>query len=271
MSSKICTLCKKYYNKNANKPFILECGDTLCQKCINNYRVIFQKDEFECPTCFNYTKSSELENKSAYPKEEDISNSNPNTQTSGDKFEIFIRDKYSSKFALMVTKTMTVGQVINEIQREKGYNLKDIRLSFKKPLDDYSKTLEYYGIIKTQTLSMIWPIKGGGGLGVDMADISNEKGLVKKNYGKAAKWNKITTGLNLTGKCENTNCEAYGKEVDCQIGLGTFDLVGDCYQGKCPMCEKEITLSTCTFCECQYKLKGKKKTKDVKKIINLIN
>ena len=40
-----------------------------------------------------------------------------------------------------------------------------------------------------------------------MAQISNEKGLVKKNYHKgAAKWNYITKGLNVTGKCENNIC-----------------------------------------------------------------
>ena len=101
----------------------------------------------------------------------------------------------------------------------------------------------------------------GGGFGIDMADISNEEGLVKRNFGKAQKWNYITRGLNVTGKCENNSCEAYGKEVDCQIGLGVFDLVGDCDRVKCPMCQREIEPLTCTFCKCQYKIEGKKKIK----------
>ena len=47
------------------------------------------------------------------------------------------------------------------------------------------------------------------GYGIDMADISNEKGLVRGNYDKEAlKWNYITRGLNVTGKCENNLCEA---------------------------------------------------------------
>ena len=37
-----------------------------------------------------------------------------------------------------------------------------------------------------------------------MADVSNEEGLVKGKFGKAPKWNLIRTGLNLTGKCENS-------------------------------------------------------------------
>ena len=180
-----------------------------------------------------------------------------------DKFKIIIKEKDSSIFSLEVSKSMTVEQLKDMIQREKGYNKNSYELAFKKPLTDLSKTLEYYGIIRTVTVSMTDFMKGGGGggFGVEMADVSNEEGLVKRNYGKAEPWNFITTGLNLTGNCENINCKAYGKEVDCKIGLGTFDLVGDCDQAKCPMCNEEITLTTCTFCKCEYKLEGKKKTK----------
>ena len=94
-----------------------------------------------------------------------------------------------------------------------------------------------------------------------MADISNEEGLVRRNFGKAEKWNYITRGLNVTDKCENNSCEAYGHKVDCKIGLGVFDLVGDCDRVKCPMCQKEIDPLTCVFFEYQYKIEGKKKIK----------
>jgi hypothetical protein len=262
MSYKVCCCCKNYYNRNKNKPILLDCGDTLCQSCINFYKTL--KDEFECPICCNSTKSLEIENKSAYPEEGYISASSTNIQNSGkDEFKITIRAKGSTRFNLIVTKTMTVEQLKDMIQREQGYNKNSYFLSFKKPLQDLYKTLEYYGIIKSVTIQMIEPFRGGGpgGFGVEMADVSNEEGLVKRNYGKAQPWNYITTGLNLTGKCENSNCKAYGKEVDCEIGLGTFDLVGDCDQAKCPMCKEEITVTTCTFCKCEYKLEGKKKTK----------
>ena len=87
--------------------------------------------------------------------------------------------------------------------------------------------------------------------------------MVKKNFSKnAQKWNIIKKGLNLSGKCENRNCEAYDKVVDCQIGLGTFNLVENYDQAKCPMCKNVINLTTCTFCKCEYKLEGKKKTKE---------
>ena len=104
--------------------------------------------------------------------------------------------------------------------------------------------------------------KAGGGYatGITMADISNKKGLVKGNFNKnAKKWNLIITGLNVSGICNNYQCEAYKKSVDCQIGLGTFDLVRDADRIKCPMCNEEMEPTTCCFSKCQYKFEGKKK------------
>ena len=103
-------------------------------------------------------------------------------------------------------------------------------------------------------------LRVGGGGGIDMADISNKEGLVAKNYSnKAKKWNIITEGLNVTGICKTQGCEAYDKKVDCQIGLGTFDLVRNADEVRCPMCQNEIEPLTCCFCECEYKMEGKKK------------
>ena len=101
---------------------------------------------------------------------------------------------------------------------------------------------------------------GNGSFGFSMADISNKKGLVKGNFNNNAKdWNKVITGLNVSGICNNNGCEAYKKSVDCQIGLGTFDLVRDADRIKCPMCNEEMEPTTCCFSKCQYKFKGKKK------------
>ena len=102
--------------------------------------------------------------------------------------------------------------------------------------------------------------KGGGDFGVLMADISNKRGLVEGKFNKNANdWNIITTGLNVSGICNNDKCRAYKKLVDCQIGLGTFDLVRDADRIKCPICKEEMEPITCYFSECQYKFEGKKK------------
>ena len=106
--------------------------------------------------------------------------------------------------------------------------------------------------------------RGGGDIsfGVLMADISNKRGLVEGKFNKNANdWNLITTGLNVSGICNNDKCRAYKKLVDCKIGLGTFDLVRDADRIKCPICKEEMEPITCCFSKCQYKFEGKKKIK----------
>ena len=163
MSEKICKVCKNYYNKNENRPFLLECGDTLCLKCIKNYKEALKKDIFECPTCCTNTKSLNVENKMAYPKEGEIVSLNSNIKVpEKGEFEVFIRPKVEAdKYSLLVTKTMTIGQLKDKIEREKGYNKKNFALAFKKPLNDDSKTLESYGITKTVTITQISVVEGG--------------------------------------------------------------------------------------------------------------
>ena len=105
--------------------------------------------------------------------------------------------------------------------------------------------------------------KGGGDsiFGISMADISNKRGLVQGNFSKNAKeWNIITTGLNVSGICNNDQCKAFKESVDCRIGLGTFDLVRDADRIKCPICKEEMDPTTCCFSKCKYKFEGKKKS-----------
>ena len=65
----------------------------------------------------------------------------------------------------------------------------------------------------------------------------------------------------MSGKCQNSSYEVYNKKVDCQIVLGIFDLVRDSDKAKCRMCHGENEPITWSFCECQYRLKERKKEK----------
>ena len=160
MSYNNCPICMNLYNENKNKPYILICGDTACSSRINNYKFIFKNDTFECPKCCMSTKSTNIENKSAYPTNK--SNIQIYNKKNEGEFEIYIRTPIEGKFYLKVTKTMTVGQLIKKIEKEKEINLNRYRLSFRKPLIDHTKTLEYYGITKTVTLTLSSPPEGGG-------------------------------------------------------------------------------------------------------------
>lgn len=165
MSENECKTCKKLYNKNENKPIILSCGDTLCSSCIKSYKEFLNKDEFECPKCCNMTKSLNVENKAAYPKEGTVDTTNNsiiNQPAVEGEFEIMIRPKGEiEKYSMKVTKNMTVQQLKKKIQKEKGYNINNFDLAFRRPLADLDKTLESYGITKKVTLTQISNVHGG--------------------------------------------------------------------------------------------------------------
>lgn len=151
----ICGICKEQYNNNKKKPILLTCGHTLCLACINFYKEA-GKEEIECPKCCSNSKSTNIICKNLQkPKIESSSSIDDN------EFEIFIRTRGGEKIILKVNKTMTISQLKNKIFEEYGCD-KENTISFKKPLNDMSKTLEFYGIRKSVTLSMTCPLEGGG-------------------------------------------------------------------------------------------------------------
>ena len=144
--------------------------------------------------------------------------------------------------------------------KEKYYNKVGSKYNYiwQYGLDELqdNETFSEIGIEENNRISAFHPYNGG----MSMADISNKEGLVQGNFSKNAKeWHIITDGLNVSGICNNSQCRAYKKSVDCQIGFGTFDLVRDADRIKCPICNEEIEPTTCCFSRCQYKFEGKKK------------
>ena len=149
------------------------------------------------------------------------------------EIEIYIRDCKSKSIAIKVNENDTIGSV-----KEKYYSIVGSR-AFNRWMYDGAvlkddETILTLGIENKDIIEANPSSRGGGPF--DMADISNEKGLVRRNYGKnAPKWNTITKGLNVDGICKNEKCEAYNQEVDCPIGIGSFDLVRNADRIKCPI------------------------------------
>ena len=144
-----CPICRQQYDENSRKAFILMCGHCACSQCIKFYKD-FGKESLECEFCNQMTKSLGIENKAAYTK---IIKSNRNND---DEFEIFIRKPYCyDKFSIVVKKGMTLGELKKKIKEQEEINYFPYELSYKKPLIDDSKTLEFYGINRTCTICMI--------------------------------------------------------------------------------------------------------------------
>jgi hypothetical protein len=164
MAENQCQFCKKAYNNSENTPMILDCGDSCCSSCIKKFEEILSKDEFECSLCCHNTKSSGIKNKQLIPKG-NASNCAKNLKASiRGEFEIYIRIKSntgSEKFSIFVTKEMTIGELKEKIQNEKGFDSSQFDLAFRKPLTQLNQTLEYYRIVKTVTITQISNVHGG--------------------------------------------------------------------------------------------------------------
>ncbi len=158
-----CMVCKNKFNKTEYIPYLLECGDTLCIKCINHYTESYKKEEFKCPDCCcgKLTKSLKKINKACLPKENAPIVNNSIPAPVGNEFEVTIKFIDGTRQLFRVTKNMTVEQLTKQISQRKGINESQLKLSFKKPLNERNKTLEFYKIIRPVTIQQVDYLQGG--------------------------------------------------------------------------------------------------------------
>lgn len=82
--------------------------------------------------------------------------------------------------------------------------------------------------------------------------------------------------MNIEGTCNNPECVAFGEGVICKIGFGNFDVFKD--NALCPSCHFPIIILDVGFYECDWMLRGVKKSgnhfqvvyKDWKQVISFL-
>jgi len=120
-----------------------------------------------------------------------------------------------------------------------------------KQLED-AKTLGSYNIRVTSLLHLVLRLRGGGG-GFDFADITQDHKAKSFEWSNTAPaWRMAKRGLCLEGKCDNLQCQAFGCYVIINKGMGTYDLVYNQHENKCPMCLMYVKIEKCGFNNCRY-------------------
>ena len=123
-------------------------------------------------------------------------------------------------------------------------------------MDDYNITLD-------STLHLVLRLSGGGNPNAkSFVDLSGGKTERLKWSTSAPKWRYTDKGLCIEGSCFNANCQAYNKMVIIQMGIGSFDLVMDEHQCKCPLCKEYVKPITAAFNNCQYRWTGIKSSEN---------
>ena len=157
-----CPICDFEYNIKNRKAFILLCGHSSCSECIKFFRSA--QRPIECGTCCQNTQSANIENRSLYKNTQDSNSqqSIPNDKSSKDEFEIYIRKRDNkSKFSLLVKKSININELKSRIYEQEHIDPESYDLAATKPMIEYDKTLEFYGITSSRMLTMIASFKGG--------------------------------------------------------------------------------------------------------------
>lgn len=66
-------------------------------------------------------------------------------------------------------------------------------------------------------------------------------------------------GLNLEGKCKNSNCETYNQLKIIPKGFGKFNIAKEANNTSCPCCQSDISskdLHTIVLASCQFEIAG---------------
>jgi hypothetical protein len=136
------------------------------------------------------------------------------------------------------------------------------RLIFDGQQLEDGRTLASYNIGQDSMLQVLMRLQGGatGGSHV-FVDVSNEAGLKRRPWNPPVpKWRIAGRGLNLEGRCTNSDCEAHEQMVIMQLSFRVFDVLLDsnAQTTRCPCCKTFVQPLTCAFSNCEWKWTGLK-------------
>lgn len=194
------------------------------------------------------------------------------TFVDGDKLVLVDRlaRKTESKAINIQVKTLTGKTIDLVVNADDTAEIVKLRIEEKEHIPPDQQRLVYagsqlqdedmlceFGIEEGCILHLVLRLRGGGG--APFVDLSNKEGMINIDWSEdAPDWRVAAPGLCLEGVCNNKDCVASGQMVVMPQNFGTFDLIMDIKNAKCPMCKQSIDPLACGFSNCLYTFCGVK-------------
>ena len=156
-----------------------------------------------------------------------------------------------------VTVNNTVEDIIDYVQR-KSCNTTKVFLTLGT--NHLLPTHSIYSLQPRSDSRFIVTIdNSGGGCPPSFVDVQNEDALLKRQFSSSApKWRICSDGINIEGKCTNSDCPAHNHMVIYRHVFHLFDLLHT--KAYCPICHKEIVPMKPGFANCLWRIVSLKTT-----------
>lgn len=176
---------------------------------------------------------------------------------------LFLTLKKSSTISDFLEDVLSAEIGVSEVQFSNGKELKSVNSNnFSNKFSDLAGSSDSLRIklISDSHKQEIYKLECHT---VSFANTGSDNKEVNKVLLKGADFRRATKGINLEFQCQNEKCQAFGKNVICQLGLRKFKPQKHYEECKCPVCQVPIDIEkekiNVIFYECQYKTSGKRK------------
>ncbi|KAJ6226226.1 UBIQUITIN-40S ribosomal protein S31 [Anaeramoeba flamelloides] len=163
--------------------------------------------------------------------------------------QIFIKTLRGVTITLEVEQNDLVETIKNEIRKKEGVPSDHQRLVYAGTQIEDGKTLAYYNITKDSTLYLGLRYRNKYSPSYE-SNLKNESNEIGKDVISSRNNKDVNESQKyLEGRCENTKCKAYNKEVSMNIGkvnlrLNKEEFIEKC---KCPYCDEIFIVKANVF------------------------
>jgi len=162
--------------------------------------------------------------------------------------------KYGTNLTLI---SISLSSTIADLKNHANLAL-DSCLDIGNYIYENSTVLKNIPDIRKKRIFEIIPSKRAiGGGGVPLLFNSMEKPLMLNFAQTASEWNRLGKGMNLSGICVNSACQAFNLFVHCPKGFGKFNMSKEVHKTGCPKCNKNVKdCNNVFFFLCKYTVEG---------------